>query len=297
MKLPGIKFFSLQKGEAASQKPPEGIDWIDFSNELKDFADTAALVQNLDLVISVDTSTAHLGWRAGKAGLGHDSHPKRFQVAAGSHGFALVSDYAIVPSKVDEGWSPARRAGDNALAEFVLRNKSQTQPFAFIEYFARMQQVLNQRHHVVFRLRIQFEFPGGDGMVPSLRLRPPSLKPGKPAVLDNYRLCFPIFSEYFGGGIADIVYDPGKYVAGALFDLSEADLKVLDAKSAASSIPPRKRNRHLRPHACKSGPAGQRGNRHRHDLPGRLRRKISHPPDQALHGPGHPGARTASDCR
>jgi hypothetical protein len=60
--------------------------------------------------------------------------------------------------------------------------------------------------------------------------RPPALKPGRPAVLDNYRLCFPIFSEYYGGGIADIVYDPGKYVAGALFDLSEADLKVLDAK-------------------------------------------------------------------
>ena len=60
--------------------------------------------------------------------------------------------------------------------------------------------------------------------------RAPTLKPGKPAVLDNYRLCFPIFSEYFGGGIADIVYDPGKYVAGALFDLSDADLKVLDAK-------------------------------------------------------------------
>lgn len=61
-------------------------------------------------------------------------------------------------------------------------------------------------------------------------LRQPSLKPGRPAVLDNYRLCFPIFSEYFGGGIADIVYDPGKYVAGALFDLTEADIKVLDAK-------------------------------------------------------------------
>src|SRR5260221_13763509 len=60
--------------------------------------------------------------------------------------------------------------------------------------------------------------------------RSPNLKGGRPAVLDNYRLCFPIFSEYFGGGIADIVYDPGKYVAGALFELTEADLKILDAK-------------------------------------------------------------------
>jgi gamma-glutamylcyclotransferase len=60
--------------------------------------------------------------------------------------------------------------------------------------------------------------------------RPPPMKNGRSAVLDNYRLCFPIFSEYYGGGIADIVYDPGKYVAGALFDVTEPELKVLDLK-------------------------------------------------------------------
>src|SRR5947199_10274078 len=60
--------------------------------------------------------------------------------------------------------------------------------------------------------------------------RPPTMKQGRPGVVDNYRLCFPIFSEYWGGGIADIVYDPGKYVAGVLFDLSEAELGVLDLK-------------------------------------------------------------------
>jgi hypothetical protein len=60
--------------------------------------------------------------------------------------------------------------------------------------------------------------------------RPPAMKAGKPVTLDNYRLCFPIFSEFWGGGIGDIEYDPGKYVAGALFDLSEADLEVLDQK-------------------------------------------------------------------
>ena len=60
--------------------------------------------------------------------------------------------------------------------------------------------------------------------------KPPALKGGKPVVLDNYRLCFPIFSEYWAGGIGDIVYDPGKYVQGALFELNDAELKVLDAK-------------------------------------------------------------------
>jgi hypothetical protein len=61
-------------------------------------------------------------------------------------------------------------------------------------------------------------------------LRAPALKTGKPGVLDNYRLCFPLYSDFWGGGIADIVYDPGKYVAGALYDLNDAELKVLDTK-------------------------------------------------------------------
>jgi len=60
--------------------------------------------------------------------------------------------------------------------------------------------------------------------------RPPLLKAGKPAVLDNYRLGFPLYSDYWGGGTADIVYDPGKYVMGALFDLTEAELGILDQK-------------------------------------------------------------------
>jgi len=58
----------------------------------------------------------------------------------------------------------------------------------------------------------------------------PLMKPGSAAVVDNYRLCFSVFSEYWGGGIADIVYDPGKYVAGALFELTKSELDVLDEK-------------------------------------------------------------------
>ena len=61
-------------------------------------------------------------------------------------------------------------------------------------------------------------------------LKPPALKGGRPAVLDNYRLCFPIYSEYWGGGTGDIVYDPGKYVAGVLFEVTETELAILDQK-------------------------------------------------------------------
>jgi tetratricopeptide (TPR) repeat protein len=64
---PGVQFFSLQKGEHAERQLAElrerhdaGRRVIDWTCELTDFADTAALVDNLDLVVSVDTSTAHL---------------------------------------------------------------------------------------------------------------------------------------------------------------------------------------------------------------------------------------------
>lgn len=52
---------SLQKNLTAEEKgilQDGGV--LDFSDELRDFADTAALIENLDFVISVDTAIAHL---------------------------------------------------------------------------------------------------------------------------------------------------------------------------------------------------------------------------------------------
>jgi ADP-heptose:LPS heptosyltransferase len=58
----------LQKGDAAEQAktPPDGMVLHDWTAELDDFADTAALVEALDLVISVDTSVVHLAGALGK---------------------------------------------------------------------------------------------------------------------------------------------------------------------------------------------------------------------------------------
>jgi hypothetical protein len=61
-----VRFVSLQKGagEQEAVSPPAGQPIL--SLPLGDFADTAALVANLDLVIAVDTAVAHLAGALGK---------------------------------------------------------------------------------------------------------------------------------------------------------------------------------------------------------------------------------------
>jgi hypothetical protein len=64
----GVSWVSLQLGPPKEQirTNPAGMTIGDWTTDLYDFFDTAALVQCLDLVISVDTSVAHVGGGLGK---------------------------------------------------------------------------------------------------------------------------------------------------------------------------------------------------------------------------------------
>ena len=63
----GIQWVSLQKDRRPELEPPS-LDWnlIDLMPDVTDFADTAALIANLDLVIGVDTAVLHLAAAQGK---------------------------------------------------------------------------------------------------------------------------------------------------------------------------------------------------------------------------------------
>lgn len=71
-RLPAIDWFSLQVGDPAGEValvdpvrlPPSGL--TDLAPSLTDFAETAAAVSQLDLLISVDTAVAHLGGALGR---------------------------------------------------------------------------------------------------------------------------------------------------------------------------------------------------------------------------------------
>lgn len=66
--LPNVEFYSLQKDDGAEelQNLPNDIEVIDLGATFNDFTDTAAAVENLDLVICNDTSVAHLVGGLGK---------------------------------------------------------------------------------------------------------------------------------------------------------------------------------------------------------------------------------------
>ncbi len=63
MDIPGISLFSLQIGGAS---PPPGLLITDMTDRIDDFADSAALVSCLDIIVTIDTSVAHLAGALGK---------------------------------------------------------------------------------------------------------------------------------------------------------------------------------------------------------------------------------------
>ncbi len=68
LQVPGVVFVGLQKGKASGEgsEIPSEMRFDNIGNLFEDFSDTAAAIEHLDLVISIDTSVAHLSGAMGK---------------------------------------------------------------------------------------------------------------------------------------------------------------------------------------------------------------------------------------
>ncbi|MCI4399273.1 MAG: tetratricopeptide repeat protein [Campylobacteraceae bacterium] len=114
------KWFSLQAGEDASQIQKEGFEGrvVDLSSELIDFSATAAIIDTLDVIITTDTSVAHLCGAMNK------------------------ETYVLVPKPADWRWM---QDGDSTPWYPSLKIFRQTQKGSWKEPISAIAKLLRQR--------------------------------------------------------------------------------------------------------------------------------------------------------
>jgi Flp pilus assembly protein TadD len=94
--IKSARFFSLQKGPAAAEitgASPE-LNLTDWSNDLHDFSDTAALIENLDLVIGIESAVTHLAGALAKPVWPILAH---------------VADWRYLLNRTDSPWYPTMK--------------------------------------------------------------------------------------------------------------------------------------------------------------------------------------------
>ena len=119
--VPHVRFVSLQKGPAASEAHVEGFDLLDLMDEVHDFADTAAIVANLDLVISVDTSVVHLAGAMGKPVFLLDRYDNCWRWLSGREDSPWYPSLRIFRQQQSGDWTPVIARVATALAATAAR--------------------------------------------------------------------------------------------------------------------------------------------------------------------------------
>ena len=117
----GVSFISLQHGPEATQAhtPPPGMTLFDPMKGVTDFADTAAIIANLDLVVSVDTAVVHLAGGMGKPVFLLDRYDHCWRWLSGRTDSPWYPALRIFRQARIGDWAPVLRDATAALAEFV----------------------------------------------------------------------------------------------------------------------------------------------------------------------------------
>lgn len=119
---PELRLFSLQKGPPAEElaNTPDADRIVDLSDRIGDMADTAAFIRQLDLVVTVDTSVAHLAGALGRPVFILLPH---------------LADWRWLLDRDDSPWYPTAR---------LFRQRT---PGDWAEVAARLDEALVQRVH------------------------------------------------------------------------------------------------------------------------------------------------------
>ena len=129
----GTHLISLQTGPAARQADPPPCDMtvLDAMGAVEDFADTAAIIANLDVVVSVDTSVVHLAGALGKKVFLLDRYDNCWRWLSGRNDSPWYPDLTIFRQDRIHDWSGpmARIVGAlTAMAAFRGQDAAEFRP-------------------------------------------------------------------------------------------------------------------------------------------------------------------------
>lgn len=118
---PGVDFFALQVGAGREQLnvADRDVEVVDLAGGLADFADTAANVAALDLVISVDTSVLHLAGALGKPAFALLSQPTGFLWMNGRADSPWYPTMRLFRQERPGDWAPVLGQAAQALREMA----------------------------------------------------------------------------------------------------------------------------------------------------------------------------------
>lgn len=125
-KVAGVQLVSLQKGATAETARP--FDMIDIMHQVRDFADTAAIVANLDLVISVDTSVVHLAGAMNKPVFLLDRYDNCWRWLSGRQDSPWYPSMQIFRQQRSGEWAPVIARVAAALSDIVCAANEDTSP-------------------------------------------------------------------------------------------------------------------------------------------------------------------------